>query len=62
MDEAYSSHKKRNNNNLLAVPGGNSGYCEDDYVDYYDIWNKEPPKELLQQHAKVFIFKLFDIV
>ena len=61
MEEAYSSHKKRNNNNnLLAVPGRpvNSGYCEDDYVDYHDIWSKELPKELVQQHAKVFFSKL----
>ena len=64
MEEAYSGHKKQrnhNNNNLLAVPGvgGNGGYCEDDYVDYHDIWSKEPPKELVQQHAKVFLYNLF---
>jgi len=53
MAEAYDSHKtnrnfnNNNNNNLLIEEP------DDDYVDYYDIWNKEPPKELLQQHVKV---------
>ena len=53
MEEAgaYNSHKRRNNNKLV-VPGGREG-GEDDYVDYQDIWNKEPPKELVRQHAKV---------
>ena len=54
MAEAYESHKanrnnnNNNNNNSLLVAD-----ADDDYVDYYDIWNKEPPKELIQQHAKV---------
>ena len=52
MEEAYLSHNRRNhNNNLLAVPG--VGGDDDDYIDYYDIWSKEPPKDLLQQHPKV---------
>ena len=54
MAEAYGSHKtkttRNHNNNLLApqIPAD-----DDDYVDYHDIWSKQPPKELMRQHAKV---------
>ena len=26
---------------------------DDDYVDYHDIWNKEPPKALVNEHLQV---------
>lgn len=53
-DAAYSSHKghrnhNNNNNNLLTTPD----VIDDDYVDYHDIWTKEPPKELVHLHDKV---------
>lgn len=54
-EAAYSSHKghrnygNNNNNNLLTTPD----VLDDDYVDYHDIWTREPPKELISLHDKV---------
>ena len=45
---AYSSHKGSKDNQLSVS-------VEDDYVDYQDIWTKEPPKHLVQEHAQVMI-------
>ena len=39
---------------------------DDDYVDYHDIWNKEPPKALVNEHLQVTIaitfFFCYDVV
>ncbi|XP_066930177.1 breast cancer anti-estrogen resistance protein 1-like isoform X1 [Clytia hemisphaerica] len=51
MADAYGSHKTtRNHNNNLLTP--QLPVDDDDYVDYHDIWSKQPPKELMRQHAK----------
>uniref|UniRef100_T2MEZ5 Breast cancer anti-estrogen resistance protein 1 n=1 Tax=Hydra vulgaris TaxID=6087 RepID=T2MEZ5_HYDVU len=45
---AYSPHcrERKNNPGNLVLPDTN----DDDYIDYHDIWNNEPPKELAQEH------------
>jgi len=43
---AYSPHERTRGLNLPP------GMLEDDYVDYHDIWSKEPPKDLMKQHSQ----------
>lgn len=46
---AYSPRRRGNRQNDTFLPVGS---LEDDYVDYHDIWSKEPPKDLLRAHTQ----------